>query len=119
MIKLRPISGSQTFSIIPSSFAASDLNAATLVLINDETNVQDEGATFTWELSDNGNYVEVSLTPSVTFAEGQMYDIEISTATNVYYRDNIFITSQTNKKQVYSATDITEYESGDNEYIVY
>lgn len=119
MIKLRPISGSQTFSVIPSSFASADLNAATLVLVNDETNVQDDNATWTWELSDNGNYVEVSLTPSVTFSEGQIYNLEISSNTDVYYRDNIFITADTNKKQVYSATDVTEYVSGDNEYIVY
>ena len=119
MIKLRPISGAQTFSIIPSTFVSTDLDGASVTFINDETNVADISASFTWALSSNGNYIQVSLTPSVTLVEGQFYTFELGTTTDVYYRDIVYITTETNKKDVYSFPVIyDEYEDGNDEYIV-
>lgn len=89
------------------------------MFINDETNKQDTGATFTWELSSNGNFVEISLTPSVTLSEGQMFTIELMNGSNVYYRDTLFVTALEAKNQKYVSNSYTEYNSGDNEYIVY
>ena len=63
MIKLRPISGEQTFSIIPSFFNTTTLGSATVVLKETGTNQSDDSATFTVALSSTENYVEVSLTP--------------------------------------------------------
>lgn len=119
MIKLRPISGEQTFSVIPSSFVSTDLDGASITLVNDETKVDDDSVSFIWALSSNGNFVEISMTPSVTFEEGQIYSFELGTASNVYYRDLIYITAQTNKNEVYSLPNIyTQYDDGDDEYIV-
>jgi hypothetical protein len=59
MIKLRPISGEQTFSIIPSSY---NLNGTKLSLTENGTNMSQSDVSFTWELSDNGNFVEITLT---------------------------------------------------------
>ena len=119
MIKLRPISGAQTFSVIPSTFVSTDLDGASVTFINDETNVADDSASFTWALSTNGNYIQVSLTPSVTLVEGQFYTFELGTASDVYYRDIVYITAETNKKDVYSFPVIyEEYDDGNDEYIV-
>jgi len=69
-------------------------------------------------LSSNENFVEVSLTPSVTFTEGQIYSFELKSETDVFYRDLIYITSQTNKNEVYKMPDTyTEY-SHDDEYVI-
>ena len=63
MIRLRPIQTEQTFSIIPSSYS---LNGAKLSLTENGTNISQSDVSFTWELSDNGNFVEITLTePSV------------------------------------------------------
>lgn len=119
MIKLRPTPDAQTFSVIPSTFTSSDLDGASVTLVENGTNIVDDSATFTWALSSNENYIEVSLTPSVTLAEGQVYSFELGTATNVYYRDIIYITEETNKKDVYTLPNTyTQYDDGDDEYIV-
>ena len=119
VIKLRPISGSQTFSIIPSTFVSTDWDGASVTFVNDETNAQDEGASFTWALSDNGNYIEIGLTPSVTLTEAQIYTIEFGTSTDVYYRDIVYITEEVEKNRVYTYPNTYEiYDDGDDEYIV-
>lgn len=119
MIKLRPITTAQTFNIIPSSFVEGELNASTLSITENGTNLSEADASFTWTLSDNGNYVIISLTPTLTFKEDQIYSLELSTSTKVLYRDLIYITSKTNKKQTFAVPDIyTEYDDGDDQYIV-
>jgi len=119
VIKLIPTSEEQTFSVIPSTFVSTDLDGASVTLINDETKKSDDGLSFTWALSSNGNFVEISMTPSVTFEEGQIYSFELGTASNVYYRDLIYITAQTNKNEVYSLPNIyTQHDDGEDEYIV-
>jgi hypothetical protein len=119
VIKLRPISGSQTFSIIPSTFVSESWDGASVTFVNDETDSQDEGASFTWALSENGNYIEIDLTPSATLKESQIYTIEFGTSTDVYYRDIVYITEEVEKNRVYTLpTPYDEYDDGDNEYIV-
>jgi len=111
VIKLRPISGSQSFS--------TDWDGASVTFVNDETNAQDDGASFTWALSDNGNYIEVDLTPSVTLSESQIYTIEFGTSSDVYYRDIVYITEEVEKNRVYTYPNTYEvYDDGDDEYIV-
>ena len=118
MIKLRPRSEEQTFSISPVTQNTTVLGTADLVLEENGTNVTDESATLTVALSENGNFVEVSLTPSVTLKEGQIYSFELKSETDVFYRDLIYITSQTNKNEVYKMPDTyTEY-SHDDEYVI-
>ena len=57
-------------------------------------------------------------TPSITFKEGQIYSFELKSETDVFYRDLIYITSQTNKNEVYKMPDTyTEY-SHDDEYVI-
>lgn len=119
MIRLRPITTEQTFSIIPSSFAASDLNAATLSLTENGTNVSEADVAFTWQASSNANFVELSVTPTITLSEGQIYTLELNTTTKVLYRDLVYITASTSKVQVFSApNDYVQYNGGDDEYIV-
>lgn len=60
MIRLQPTQGAQTFSIIPSSYDSSVLNSAILRLTENGTNLTEDDVYFTWELSSNGNFVEVS-----------------------------------------------------------
>jgi len=118
MIKLRPITTVQTFSIIPVTYNTTVLGTASVVLEENGTSVTDDSVTFSVALSDNENFVEVSLTPSVTFKEGQIYSFELKSETDVFYRDLIYITSQTNKNEVYKMPDTyTEY-SHDDEYVI-
>lgn len=119
MIRLRPIQTEQTFSIIPSTYNTTTLGDATLSLIENGTDVEDEGLSFSVALSSNGNFIEVSLTPSVTLKEGQIYTVTIKSNTDIYYRDLIYITAETSKKEVFTLPDnYNEYNSGKDEYIV-
>ena len=119
MIRLRPITTEQTFSIIPSSFAASDLNAATISLVENGTNSTESDVAFTWAASDNGNFINLSVTPTITLSEGQIYTLELYTNSKLLYRDLVYITASTSKVQVFSApNDYVQYDGGDDEYIV-
>lgn len=119
MIRLRPIETEQTFSIIPTSFVESVLDAANISLTENGTHLSENNVTFTWALSTNGNFVEISMTPTITFAEDQIYTLELATTTDVLYRDLIYITSSTNKEEVFSYPEIyDEYDSGEDDYIV-
>lgn len=119
MIRLRPIQTEQTFSIIPSSFASADLDASSITLIENGTSKSESNVSFTWAASANGNYIQVSLTPTITFKEDQIYTLELTTSTDVLYRDLVYITSQTNKKEVLSYPErYTERNDGADEYIV-
>ena len=119
MIKLRPISGEQTFSIVPSSYDATTLDSATITLVENGTNITDNSVTFTQAESANGNYIVVTMTPSVTFKEGQIYTLEMSTDTDILYRDMLYITAKTNKKEVFALPDnYNEYSTSTTEYII-
>ena len=119
VIRLRPIETEQTFSIVPSSFASADLDLASLTLTENGTNASESNVTFTWAASANGNYIELSVTPTITLKEDQIYTLELTTTTDVLYRDLVYITSNTSKKEVFSYPEAyTEYDDGTDEYIV-
>lgn len=119
MIRLRPITTQQTFSIIPSSFAAANLNASSITLTENGTNLSESNVTFTWAESANGNFIEISMTPTTVFKQDQIYTLELATSTDVLYRDLVYITSITNKKQVFAYPDAyDEHSDGEDEYIV-
>jgi len=119
VIRLLPTDTEQTFSIIPSSFASADLDSASISLVENGTNLSEADVTFTWAASSNGNFIEISITPTITLKEDQIYSIEIATTTDVLYRDLIYVTSKTNKKEVFAYPEsYDEYSDGDDEYIV-
>ena len=59
MIRLQPTTASQTFSIIPSSFS---LGGVTLSLTENGTNIVQSDISYSWEESNNGNFIEITLT---------------------------------------------------------
>lgn len=118
VIRLLPTDTEQTISIIPSSFSATDLDAASITLTENGTGKSESNILFTWALSIDANYVEVSMTPTIELKEDQIYTLEINTSTKVLYRDMVYITSKTNKKEVFAYPErYTERNQGD-EYIV-
>lgn len=119
MIRLRPIETSQTFSIIPSSYVAADLDAASITFVENGTGISDDSISFTWAESANGNFIELTVSPSVTLKEGQIYTLTIKSASDIYYRDLVYITEETSKKDVFTLPDnYDEYDDGNDEYIV-
>ena len=118
VIRLLPTNTEQTISIIPSSFAEADLDASSITLTENGTKRFESNVTFTWETSIDGNYIEVSMTPTIDLKEDQLYTLEIKTSTDVLYRDLVYITSKTNKNEVFAYPErYTERNNGD-EYIV-
>ena len=70
-------------------------------------------------LSSNGNYIDVYLETPYILNEGDIYTFTLKSSTDVYYRDLIYITEETSKKDVFTLPDIyTEYNAGKTEYIV-
>jgi hypothetical protein len=119
VIRLRPIATAQTFSIIPTSFSTEDLDAASITIIENGTYNKETSVPFTYEASDNGNYIVITLTPTTTLKEDQIYSLELFTSSDVLYRDLIYITSKTNKKEVFSYPEqYTEHDDGEDKYIV-
>jgi len=119
VIRIKPIQTAQTFSIIPSSYVAADLNAADITFVENGTDVDDPSPSFTWAESSNGNYIEVTFTPSLTLKEGQIYTLTIKSDTGIYYKDLVYITEETSKKDVFTLPDnYNEYNAGKTEYIV-
>lgn len=119
MIRLRPIQTQQTFSIIPSSYASAKWDVATLSLVENGTRRSEDDVTFTYAASTNGNYIEVSITPTITLKEDQIYTLEVTTSDDVLFRDLVYVTSNTSKKEVFSYPDIyTEDADMDDQYIV-
>ena len=119
MIQLRPIQTPQAFSIIPSSFSEGTLNLAALSLTENGTNIQQNDVTFAWTASDNGNYIIITMTPTITLKADQIYTLELYTDSDVLYRDLVYITTKTDKKEVFNYTEpYQSYDDGDDEYIV-
>jgi hypothetical protein len=118
VIQLRPIDTEQTFTIIPSSFAEVDLDAASLTLTENGTNKSESNVAFTWVVTASESYVELSVTPTIELKEDQLYTLELATTTDVLYRDLVYITSKTNKKEIFKYPErYTQRDNGD-EYIV-
>lgn len=143
MIRLRPIVEGQTFQIIPSSYDLTELNAATVTLVENGATAQNlDGFDDVWSLLDedwnttekyfvasevrvictlssNGNYINVYLETPMVLGEGEIYTFTLKSATDIYYRDLIYITEETSKKDVFTLPDnYTEYNPGKTEYIV-
>ena len=118
MIKLKPITGEQTFTIIPSTLNGDLLDDATITFTENGTNVTDDSITFSWDNHYTLNYIEISMTPSLTLKEGQMYSFELKSDTDIYYRDLVYITSQTNKNEVYKMPEEYTEHSHDDEYVI-
>lgn len=149
MIRLQPISSEQSFTIISSSYSNADLNSCIIYVTDEETKettshspandlVWDE-AIFNWEdenrtwdydettatdgwlfsLSSDDNYLIITMLSISGLKEGSRYRIEIKSDTDVLFRDNIFVTSETDKKKVYNyPSDYTFYDDGEDVYVV-
>jgi len=118
VIQLRPIDTEQTFTIIPSSFAAVDLDSASLSLTENGTGKSESNVTFTWVVTASESYVELSITPTITLKEDQLYTLELATTTDVLYRDLVYITSKTNKKEIFKYPERYIQRDNGDEYIV-
>ena len=119
MVRLRPITGEQTFTIIPSTLNGDLLDDATITFRETGTNIVDTSVAFTWDSHYSLNYIEISLTPSLTLKEGQIYSFELKSNTDVYYRDLIYITANTNKNEVFTLPDnYKEYDDGDDKDVI-
>lgn len=144
MIRLRPIAEGQTFQIIPSSYDLTELNAATVTLVeNGATTTSNlDGYDDVWSLlnedwnltekyfvapevrvictlSSNGNYIDVYLETPYIPNEGSIYTFTLKSSTDIYYKDLIYITEETSKKDVFTLPDnYNEYNPGKTEYIV-
>ena len=86
MIKLRPIIAAQTFSIIPSTYLSEKISSSILSLTENGTNLSEDNVPFTWSFSSNGNFIEITMTPSLTFKEGQIYSLAINGVYDYKYR---------------------------------
>ena len=143
MIRLQPIVEGQTFQIIPSSYDLTELNAATVTLVENGATAQElDGYDDVWSLlnedwnttekyfvapetrivctlSSNGNFIDVYFETPLILKEGQIFTFTIKSSTDVFFKDLIYITDETSKKDVFTLPDIyTEYNAGKTEYIV-
>jgi hypothetical protein len=114
MIRLRPISEEQTFSIIPSSY---NLTGAILSLVENGTDIAQTNISYSWQLSTNENFVEVTLAASLK--EDSIYTLEITKDNDVLYRDMVYATSKVNKNEAFSyPTTYKQHSNGNSEYII-
>ena len=151
MIRLKPISTAQTFSIIPSTYTNAKLSSSILSIRENGINKEEQEVDFTWSESSNGNFIEITMTPTLTLKEGQIYTLSINGVfdfkyrvladggiyeenplideeiaplsekndDDIIYKDMIYITSTTNKKEVFKLPDVYEEVTEDKtEYIV-
>ena len=143
MIRLRPIEEGQTFQIIPSTYDLTELNAATVTFVeNGDTPKNLDGYDDVWSLLDedwnttekyfvapevrvvctlssNSNYIDVYFETPYILNEGDIYTLTLKSDTDIYYKDLVYITEETSKKDVFTLPDnYTEYDSGRTEYIV-
>jgi len=143
VIRLKPTQDPQTFKIIPSSYSSVDLDAASITFVENGTGKQgilgfdsvwstlDENwnttnkffvepdTFFTYALSSDGNYIEITMTTDLILKEGQIYTLSILGDQDILYRDLVYITEETSKKDVFTLPDAyEEYDTGKTEYIV-
>jgi len=72
MIRLRPTLEEQTFSIIPSSY---NLTGATLSLVENGTDIAQNDISYSWQLSDNENFIEITISESNGWQECNILDV--------------------------------------------
>ena len=142
MIRLKPITTEQTFSVVPSSYSATDLNSCIIYVTDEETrettshspandlvwdesvfNWEDENRTWDYDestatdgwrfaLSSNENYLNITILSISGLKEGSRYRLEIKNTDLLIFRDTVFVTAETDKKKVYSYP--TEYTKYDD-----
>jgi hypothetical protein len=65
------------------------------------------------------NFIDVYFETPLILKEGQIFTFTIKSSTDVFFKDLIYITDETSKKDVFTLPDIyTEYNAGKTEYIV-
>lgn len=142
MIRLKPITTEQTFSVVPSSYDSTDLNSCIIYVTDEETrettshspandlvwdesvfNWEDENRTWDYDestatdgwrfaLSSNENYLNITILSISGLKEGSRYRLEIKNTDLLIFRDTVFVTAETDKKKVYSYP--TEYTKYDD-----
>ena len=114
MIRLLPTSSSQTFSILPRTLDTTGINAT---IREDGTG---ESVTITNVTAVvNNDYIDVTLSSDKLIAE-RAYVLEMTRGANLWYRDKIYVTSQTDT-DIYHTISTDYYEEndtdGDDKYI--
>lgn len=132
MIRLKPITTEQTFSVVPSTYSTADIVECLIYITDEETGVTNsylpvrdlewDATQYAWEetnfdwtfdettategwrfaLSSNGNYLNITILSTSDLKEGSRYRIEIKSESTLVFRDTIFVTAETDKKKVYS-----------------
>ena len=91
---LLPSTNSQTLKIIPRSYVeAGDL---TLVIKEDGTGKTETLTNLTSTI--DGNYISIPCTFSI-LSEGSLYFMELKQGSSLLFRDKVYVTSQTDRKQ--------------------
>lgn len=91
---LLPSTNSQTIKVIPRSYVeASDLS---LIITEDGTGKTETLTNLTSTIS--GNYISIPCTFSI-LSESSVYSMEIKQGSDLLFRDKVYVTAQTNKKQ--------------------
>ena len=114
MIRLLPTSNSQTFSILPRTLDTSSIDAT---IREDGTG---ETVSFTGVTAVvNKDYIDITLS-SDKFTGERSYVLEMTRNGSLWYRDKIYVTSQTNT-DIYHTISTGYYEEndtdGDDKYI--
>jgi len=114
MIRLLPTSSLQTFSILPRTLDTTGISAT----------IREDGTGNTVTISDvtasvNKDYIDITLSSDKFIAE-RAYVLEMTRGSNLWYRDKIYVTSQTNT-DIYHTISPDYYEEndtdGDDKYI--
>jgi hypothetical protein len=114
MIRLLPTSSSQTFSILPRTLDTTGINAT----------IREDGTGNIVTISDvtasvNNDYIDITLSSDKFIAE-RAYVLEMTRGANLWYRDKIYVTSQTDT-DIYHTISTDYYEEndtdGDDKYI--
>ena len=91
---LLPSTNSQILKIVPRSYVeASDL---TLVIKEDGTGKTETLTNLTSTI--DGNYISIPCTFSI-LSEGSLYFMELKQGSSLLFRDKVYVTSQTDRKQ--------------------
>lgn len=105
---LQPNSDPQTIQIVPRQYIeASDL---VLTITQDGTSKSEVLSSLTSVI--NGNYIDIEIASTI-LTEGELYFIELTQGSTLFYRDKAFCTSQTNKAvdHTLNTNQYTEYEA--------
>jgi hypothetical protein len=108
MIILLEQVGSQTFKVIPRSYAADSM-----VFVNETT-----GDSITYAITPTQTDYYMVIAKALTLQENNFYKITILDGTDEVYRGRVFCTNQTISDFTVNNSEFNTYTS-DNEYITY